>query len=115
MQTVKIGPRYREPPLLIVPSAAGFPFVFKSAMKTPGLCRTSTTLGMTVTAAALWIAAVSFAPAAAATGSDYQISARRASAVHECSVLAGQYSQHDWGNTEIHQYRACMAVHGQQE
>jgi hypothetical protein len=70
---------------------------------------------MAMTAAVLWIAAVLFAPAAAAAGSDYQISAGRASAVHACSVLASQYSQHDWGNTEIHQYRACMAVHGQQE
>jgi len=115
MPTLKIGSRYREPPTLIVPSAAGFPFVFKSAMRTRGLCRLSTTLGMAMTAAVLWIAAVSFAPAAAAAGSDYHISVGRASAVHECSVLASQYSQHDWGNTEIYQYRACMAVHGQQE
>jgi hypothetical protein len=29
--------------------------------------------------------------------------------------LASRYSQHDWGNTEIYQYRACMAGHGQRE
>jgi hypothetical protein len=69
---------------------------------------------MAMTVAVLWMAAASFAPAAAAE-SDYHISAGRASAIHECSVLASQYSQHDWGNTEIYQYRACMAVHGQQE
>jgi hypothetical protein len=38
-----------------------------------------------------------------------QISAGRAAAIHECSVLASRYSQHDWGNVEIYQYRACMA------
>jgi hypothetical protein len=113
MSTLKIGSRYQESPMLIVPSAAGFPLVFKSA-RTRGRCRPSTTLGMAMTVAVLWMATVLFAPAAAA-GSDYHISAGRASAVHECSVLAGQYSQHDWGNTEIYQYRACMAVHDQQE
>jgi len=96
MPTLKISAQYREPPMLIVPSAAGFPFVFKPAMRTRGLCRLSTTLGMAMTAAVLWIAVVSFAPAAAAARSDYHISAGCASAVHDCSVLAGQYSQHDW-------------------
>jgi hypothetical protein len=28
---------------------------------------------------------------------------------------ADQYFEHDWGNNEIYQYRACMAGHGQQE
>ena len=41
--------------------------------------------------------------------------AARETAIHECSVLASRYSQHDWGNTEIYQYRACMARHGQPE
>jgi hypothetical protein len=53
--------------------------------------------------------------AAVAQGGGHQISAARAAAIHECSVLAGRYSQHDWGNTEIYQYRACMARHGQPE
>jgi hypothetical protein len=49
------------------------------------------------------------------TATSGQISAARAAAIHECSLLAGRYSQHDWGNVEIYQYRACMARHGQQE
>jgi hypothetical protein len=52
---------------------------------------------------------------AAAQGGGRQISAGRAAAIHECSVLASRYSQHDWGNVEIYQYRACMARHGQPE
>ena len=52
---------------------------------------------------------------AAAQGGGGQISGGRAAAIHECSVLASRYSQHDWGNVEIYQYRACMARHGQPE
>ena len=52
---------------------------------------------------------------AATQGGGGQISAGRAAAIHECSVLASRYSQHDWGNVEIYQYRACMARHGQPE
>jgi len=52
---------------------------------------------------------------AAAQGRGRQISAGRAAAIHECSVLASRYSQHDWGNVEIYQYRACMARHGEPE
>jgi hypothetical protein len=76
--------------------------------------------GTTMTAAvarmvaALWIAVVPCAGAVAA-GSDYQVSAARAAAIHACSVLASQYSVHDWGNTEFQQYRTCMAKHGQRE
>jgi hypothetical protein len=44
-----------------------------------------------------------------------EMSGARAGAIHECSVLADQYPQYDWGNMEIYQYRACMAEHGQQE
>lgn len=50
-----------------------------------------------------------------AEGAGYPISAARAAAIHECSVLADQYPVNDWGNTEIYVYRACMADHGQQE
>ena len=64
-------------------------------------------------ALALSIAALA-APGFAQTPEDHN-SARERAAIHECSVLAGQYSQHAWGNTEIYQYLACMAVHGQQE
>jgi hypothetical protein len=30
-------------------------------------------------------------------------------------IPAAPYSQHDWGNDEIYQYRGCIAQHGQQE
>ena len=43
------------------------------------------------------------------------MSAARASAIHECSLRADHYPNYLWGNTEIYQYRACMAEHGQQE
>ncbi len=74
--------------------------------------RITTRFVLPTTIAALWMAA---APCQAAAETGRQISAARATAIHECSVLAGRYSQHDWGNTEIYQYRACMAQHGQQE
>ena len=60
---------------------------------------------------AMAIAALCMIPLAGAAGQSggRQISAGRAAAIHECSVLASRYSQHDWGNVEIYQYRACMA------
>ena len=73
--------------------------------------KATTKFGLATAIAALWMTAVPMTDAVA----DVQISAARATAIHECSVLAGRYSQHDWGNTEIYQYRACMAQHGQQE
>ena len=69
-------------------------------------------LGLATAIAALCM--IPLAGAAAQRGGR-QISAGRAAAIHECSVLASRYSQHDWGNVEIYQYRACMARHGQQE
>jgi hypothetical protein len=68
-------------------------------------------LGLATIIAALWLTAVPLAGAVA----DVQISAARAAAINECSRLAARYPQHDWGNTEIHLYRTCMARHGQQE
>jgi hypothetical protein len=76
--------------------------------------KSTTKLGLATTIAALWMTAVSIAGAVAA-GTSGQTSAARAAAIHECSLLAGRYSQHDWGNVEIYQYRACMARYGQQE
>jgi hypothetical protein len=73
MSTLKIGSQYRESPMLIVPSAAGFPLVFKPT-RTRGRCELSTALGLAATVAALFMATVSFAGTAGA-GSDYQISA----------------------------------------
>ena len=69
-------------------------------------------LGLATAIAALCM--IPLAGAAAQSGGR-QISAGRAAAIHECSVLASRYSQHDWGNVEIYQYRACMARHGQQQ
>jgi hypothetical protein len=113
MSTLKIGSTYRESSVLIVPSAAGFPLVFKPA-RPSGHCWLSMTLGLATTVAVFWITTVPCSPAAAARNG-YQISAGRAAAIYECSISAGRYSQHDWGNTEIYQYRACMAAHDQRE
>jgi len=44
-----------------------------------------------------------------------EISAARAAALRECSAIAAQYPEYEWGNMEIFQYRACMAEHGQVE
>ena len=43
------------------------------------------------------------------------ISAARAAALRECSAIAAQYPEYEWGNMEIQQYRACMARHDQVE
>ena len=71
----------------------------------------ATTFGLATTVAALWMAAVPFAGAVA----DVQISAARAQAIQQCNRLAARYPLHDWGNTQIHLYRSCMAQRGQQE
>jgi hypothetical protein len=60
--------------------------------------------------AALWTAAVPFTDPAAAGPGD-QVSAARAAAIHECSILANRYSERDWAD----HYRACMAEQGQIE
>ena len=44
-----------------------------------------------------------------------QISAARAAALQACNRLASRYPLHEWGNTQIHLYRSCMARHGQPE
>ena len=113
MSTLKIGSRYRESPMLIVPSAAGFPVVLGPTTRR-GRGQLPTALGVALAVAVLWVATASCAPASAATV-EYQMSAARQLAIHACSVLASRYSQHDWGNTEIYQYRACMAGRSQQE
>ena len=43
------------------------------------------------------------------------ISAARAAALRECSALAAQYPEYEWGDMEIYQYRGCMNRHGQVE
>jgi hypothetical protein len=41
-----------------------------------------------------------------------RLSSARAAAIHECSVSAGRYTQHTWGDVDIQLYRSCMAQHG---
>ena len=71
----------------------------------------TTKLGLATTIAALWLTAVPIASAVAQPGLD----AARAQAIQQCNRLAARYPLHDWGNTQIHLYRTCMARHGQQE
>jgi len=74
----------------------------------------TTKLGLATTIAALWLTAVPIA-SAVAQGAPSQISGARAAALQECNRLAQRYPLHEWGNTQIHLYRTCMARHGQQE
>ena len=73
--------------------------------------KATTKFELATTIAALWLTVVPITGAVA----NGQISAARAAAIHECSLLAARYPQHEWGNTEIYLYRSCMARHGQQE
>src|SRR5262245_35745825 len=70
-----------------------------------------TKLGLATTIAALWLTVVPITGAVA----NEQISAARAAALQGCNRLAQRYPLHEWGNTQIHLYRTCMARHGQQE
>jgi hypothetical protein len=83
-------------------------------MVTKLFAKTTTKLGLATTIAALWLTAVPIA-SAVAQGAPGQISAARAAALQECNRLAQRYPLHDWGNTQIHLYRTCMARHGQKE
>jgi hypothetical protein len=73
--------------------------------------KATTKLGLATVIAALWMTAVPITGAVA----DVQISAARAQAIQQCNRLAARYPLHDWGNTQIHLYRSCMAQRGQQE
>jgi hypothetical protein len=64
----------------------------------------------TVLAGAFALAAFSSAHAQTAP-----MTAGRAAAVQECSILAGRYAETTYGNTEFYLYRSCMARHGQTE
>ena len=64
---------------------------------------------------ALWLAVSALASPSHAQEATVEISPERAQAIHECSVLADQYPEYDWGNMEIYQYGACMTEHGQPE
>ena len=76
--------------------------------------KATTKLGLATTIAALWLTALPIA-SAVAQGVPGQISAARAAPLQECNRLAQRYPLHEWGNTQIHLYRTCMARHGQQE
>jgi hypothetical protein len=73
--------------------------------------KATTKFGLATVIAALWMTAVPITGAVA----DVQISAARAQAIQQCNRLAARYPLHDWGNTQIHLYRSCMAQRGQQE
>ena len=73
--------------------------------------KATTKLGLATTIAALWLTVVPIT----GTVANEQISAARAAALQECNRLAQRYPLHEWGNTQIHLYRTCMARHGQQE
>ena len=64
---------------------------------------------------ALGFAVTAFASPTFAQMSVVDINAARAAAIYACSVVAGRNTEYTWGNMEIHQYRACMAEHGQKE
>ena len=49
------------------------------------------------------------------SGSEASVNAARGAALRECSVLAGKYTETTWSHMELHQYRTCMARHGQPE
>ena len=74
------------------------------------LAKATTKLGLATIAALLFTAA----PITGAVA-DVQISPARAQAIQQCNRLAARYPLHDWGNTQIHLYRSCMAQRGQQE
>jgi hypothetical protein len=63
---------------------------------------------------ALGLAVTAFASPSFAQSEEH-ISAARAAAIHDCSVRAGKYTEHTWGDTELYVYRDCMAEHGQRE
>ena len=73
--------------------------------------KATTRLVLATTIAAFWLTVVPITGAVA----NEQISAARAAALQACNRLASRYPLHEWGNTQIHLYRSCMARHGQPE
>jgi hypothetical protein len=63
----------------------------------------------------LELAVVAAASPSFAQRAQDHMSAARAQALRECSAVASRYPQYTWGDTEITEYRDCMAQHGQQE
>lgn len=83
-------------------------------LKTTPIGQLSIEVGLTAIAA-IFVSTVGIAPSAAASARGQHIVAARAAAIHDCNVLANRYTLYDWGNTQIHIYRTCMAARGQQE
>ena len=75
------------------------------------VAKATTKLGLATAIAALLFTAAPITGAVA----DVQISSARAAAIQQCNRLAARYPIHEWGNTQIHLYRSCMAQRGQQE
>jgi len=84
----------------------------KSGRPAPNLFAKATTKLLLATTIAAFSLTMAPSTGAAANG---QISGARAAALQECNRLAQRYPIHEWGNTQIHLYRTCMARHGQQE
>jgi hypothetical protein len=84
------------------------------ASKTKLIGKLSIEVGLTAIAA-IFLSTAGTAPSTAASATRQHISAERAAAIRVCNVLANRYTLYDWGNTQIHQYRTCMANRGQQE
>jgi hypothetical protein len=63
----------------------------------------------------LGLAVVAAASPSFAQRAEDHMSAARAQALRECNAVASHYPQYTWGDTEITEYRDCMAQHGQQE
>jgi hypothetical protein len=90
MSTLKIASRYLESPMLIVPSAAGFPVVFGSATRS-GRGRLPTALGLALAVAVLCVTTAPCAPASAAAAAG-QMSAAPAAAGNR-TYTGTDYSQ----------------------
>jgi hypothetical protein len=83
-------------------------------LKTNLIAKLSIEVGLTAIAA-IFVSTAGTTPSAAASANGPRITAARAAAIHDCNVSANRYTLYDWGNTQIHLYRTCMAARGQQE
>jgi hypothetical protein len=84
------------------------------ALKPKPIAKLSIEIGLAAIAA-IFVSTAGTTPSAAASATRQHIIAERAAAIRTCNVLASQYTLYDWGNTQIHLYRTCMANRGQQE
>jgi len=73
------------------------------------------TVNRGLTALAFALAVTAFASPSFAQRSEYHMSAARAAAIRECSLLEEKYPDSLMGNIGYYQYLACMSRHGQTE